>query len=267
MAGTLAPRGKCFNYLRGNGRRTTHQDLAHAKAPQPARPRARGRRLRAPSELRGDRTQQAQRADGPAPRRAPRGPAQRTQPDAAGRGLRAGLRAAAARRARARPGQAGARPAAQGARAVPGRRDRPREHPHRRQQRGADAARRRRAAPARTARQRPQARAAPRGHGAADREPGRVAGPPPARSRRRARPDRATRSCTPSTTSSARYPGPEAEPGATHDVFVPLKIDGLTFLSTRTTFGTAMDVTVSELAIEAFYPADEATFTACSARR
>lgn len=62
------------------------------------------------------------------------------------------------------------------------------------------------------------------------------------------------------------YPGPEAEPAA-HDVFVPLKIDGLTFLSTRTTFGTALDVTVSELAIEAFYPADEATFTACSARR
>ncbi|MDA0167486.1 helix-turn-helix transcriptional regulator [Solirubrobacter taibaiensis] len=64
-----------------------------------------------------------------------------------------------------------------------------------------------------------------------------------------------------------RYPGPEAEPGGNHDVFVPLKIDGLTFLSTRTTFGTAMDVTVSELAIEAFYPADEATFTACSSRR
>ncbi len=63
------------------------------------------------------------------------------------------------------------------------------------------------------------------------------------------------------------YPGPQAEPGATHDVFVPLKIDGLTFLSTRTTFGTALDVTVAELAIEAFYPADEATFTACSARR
>ena len=60
----------------------------------------------------------------------------------------------------------------------------------------------------------------------------------------------------------ARKPSP-----ATHDVFVPLKIDGLTFLSTRTTFGTAVDVTVSELAIEAFYPADEATFTACSARR
>ena len=53
-------------------------------------------------------------------------------------------------------------------------------------------------------------------------------------------------------------PGPTEEPGG-HEVFVPLKIDGLTFLSTRTTFGTALDVTVSELAIEAFYPADAIT--------
>jgi transcriptional regulator with XRE-family HTH domain len=54
------------------------------------------------------------------------------------------------------------------------------------------------------------------------------------------------------------YPGPTAEP-APHDVFVPLEIDGLTFLSTRTTFGSATDVTVSELAIESFFPADELT--------
>ena len=44
-----------------------------------------------------------------------------------------------------------------------------------------------------------------------------------------------------------------------HDVFVPLEIDGLKFLSTRTTFGTAVDVTVSELAIESFFPADDHT--------
>ncbi len=56
------------------------------------------------------------------------------------------------------------------------------------------------------------------------------------------------------------YPGPPAPEPHAHDVFVPLKIDGLTFLSTRTTFGAAVDVTVSELAIEAFYPADDATF-------
>jgi transcriptional regulator with XRE-family HTH domain len=60
------------------------------------------------------------------------------------------------------------------------------------------------------------------------------------------------------------YPGPPGEPGA-HDVFVPLKIGGLTFLSTRTTFGTAVDVTVSELAIEAFFPADAATARALRA--
>ena len=53
-------------------------------------------------------------------------------------------------------------------------------------------------------------------------------------------------------------PGPEGEPGE-HEVFVPLRIDGLSFLSTRTTFATALDVTVSELAIEAFFPADART--------
>jgi len=38
----------------------------------------------------------------------------------------------------------------------------------------------------------------------------------------------------------------------------------LSFFSTTTLFGTPLDVTVSELAIEAFYPADEATARALS---
>jgi transcriptional regulator with XRE-family HTH domain len=59
------------------------------------------------------------------------------------------------------------------------------------------------------------------------------------------------------------YPSPPGEP-APHEVFVPLKIDGLSFLSTRTTFATAFDVTVSELAIEAFFPADAQTAQALS---
>ena len=47
-------------------------------------------------------------------------------------------------------------------------------------------------------------------------------------------------------------------------LFVPLVLrtrDGgeLTFFSTLTTFGTALDVTMAELAIEAFFPADETT--------
>jgi transcriptional regulator with XRE-family HTH domain len=50
---------------------------------------------------------------------------------------------------------------------------------------------------------------------------------------------------------------------AAGDIAVPLRIrhgDGeLRFLSTYTTFGTAVDVTVSELSIEAFFPADAAT--------
>ena len=36
----------------------------------------------------------------------------------------------------------------------------------------------------------------------------------------------------------------------------------LSFLSTVTTFGTALDLTAAELSIEAFLPADEATAAA-----
>jgi transcriptional regulator with XRE-family HTH domain len=60
------------------------------------------------------------------------------------------------------------------------------------------------------------------------------------------------------------YPAPEGEPepGAS-DIAVPLRLrhDGgeLAFISTVTTFGTAVDITVAELAIESFFPADPAT--------
>jgi hypothetical protein len=44
---------------------------------------------------------------------------------------------------------------------------------------------------------------------------------------------------------------------------VPLRLrrgDGeLAFIATKTTFGTAVDVTVAELSIESFFTADEAT--------
>jgi hypothetical protein len=47
---------------------------------------------------------------------------------------------------------------------------------------------------------------------------------------------------------------------------VPLVLRGdegeLTFFSTIATFGTAHDITVAELAIEAFFPADERTAAA-----
>jgi transcriptional regulator with XRE-family HTH domain len=53
---------------------------------------------------------------------------------------------------------------------------------------------------------------------------------------------------------------PDLEAGA---IAVPLRLrhDGgeLSFISTVTTFGTALDVTVSELSIESFFPADDAT--------
>jgi hypothetical protein len=47
------------------------------------------------------------------------------------------------------------------------------------------------------------------------------------------------------------------------EIVLPLRLrdgDGeLGFICTQTTFGTAIDVTLSELTIEAFYPADTAT--------
>jgi transcriptional regulator with XRE-family HTH domain len=71
----------------------------------------------------------------------------------------------------------------------------------------------------------------------------------------------------------AAYPGgepghaPDLEAGA---IAVPLRLrvdgDELAFISTATTFGTATDVTVSELAIESFFPADAATARVLDAR-
>jgi transcriptional regulator with XRE-family HTH domain len=67
------------------------------------------------------------------------------------------------------------------------------------------------------------------------------------------------------------YPNVRAEPPAPEtfaagEIVLPLQLrhgDGrLSFFSTVTTFGTPADVTLAELAIEAFYPADRATAAA-----
>jgi hypothetical protein len=69
----------------------------------------------------------------------------------------------------------------------------------------------------------------------------------------------------------AGYPGVAAgdhppEAPAAADILVPLRLrqggGELALLSTVTTFGTALDVTIDELSIEAFYPADAATAAA-----
>lgn len=69
----------------------------------------------------------------------------------------------------------------------------------------------------------------------------------------------------------AGYPaGDPATDVDPHALVVPLRVraDGteLSFLSTTTLFGTPLDVTVSELAIEAFYPADATTAAALRGR-
>ncbi len=63
------------------------------------------------------------------------------------------------------------------------------------------------------------------------------------------------------------YPAPAGRPvgaaGLEHAVVVPLKITTeaglLTFFSTTTVFGTPVDLTLSELMLELFFPADEET--------
>jgi transcriptional regulator with XRE-family HTH domain len=64
----------------------------------------------------------------------------------------------------------------------------------------------------------------------------------------------------------AAFPGGDGSRApdlAAGEIATPLRIRHgdaeLSFISTYTTFGTAVDVTVSELSIEAFFPADEAT--------
>jgi hypothetical protein len=68
------------------------------------------------------------------------------------------------------------------------------------------------------------------------------------------------------------YPAPPGVEAADHDdtannqIAVPLRlrtpIGVLSFFSTTTVFGTPVDVTLSELAIEAFFPADQQTAAA-----
>jgi transcriptional regulator with XRE-family HTH domain len=67
------------------------------------------------------------------------------------------------------------------------------------------------------------------------------------------------------------YPGVTSVSAADHDtasmLFVPLELDAggpepLRFFSTVATFGTALDITLAELSIESFYPADAATAAA-----
>jgi transcriptional regulator with XRE-family HTH domain len=63
------------------------------------------------------------------------------------------------------------------------------------------------------------------------------------------------------------YPAPpdvRHEEGAAGQIVVPLRLrradrSEVTFFSTVATFGTAVDITVAELAIESFFPADAAT--------
>ena len=82
-------------------------------------------------------------------------------------------------------------------------------------------------------------------------------------------PSTSTTSGTPSAAwlrACDTWPGGRAQPPAATDVVVPLRYRAdageLNFLSITAVVGTPMEVTVSELAIEGFYPADAPTAAA-----
>src|SRR5688572_28039132 len=71
------------------------------------------------------------------------------------------------------------------------------------------------------------------------------------------------------------YPGVTEPTSAAVDpatmLFLPMEFTGpdgeeLSFFSTLATFGTALDITIAELSIEAFFPADERTASALRSR-
>ena len=66
------------------------------------------------------------------------------------------------------------------------------------------------------------------------------------------------------------YPGGQSPGAAATDVVIPLRYRGdreeLSFISITAMVGTPMDVTVEELAIESFYPAEERTARALGGR-
>lgn len=61
------------------------------------------------------------------------------------------------------------------------------------------------------------------------------------------------------TPASRRPPGPTSRVAIPLMIRVPGTDEVLSFLSTTTVFGTAIDVTLAELTLECFYPADDAT--------
>jgi len=68
----------------------------------------------------------------------------------------------------------------------------------------------------------------------------------------------------PGSSTLKHYPAPTSErPHAPSDFVSPLILSApsgpLSFLTTTTVFGTANDVTLAELTIESFFPADPAT--------
>src|SRR5919197_449488 len=152
--------------------------VARAAPDEPARARGGGGDLVPAPELRRDGAQRAEPRARPPSRRAARAPAPRAQPAAARRRLRPRLPGDAARPAADGRGARGRAPRADCTRAVPGRRRGPSVEPPGRERERRDLHGPGRAGAAGAPGQRAAGHAPPPGHGAAHRQPRRVARPP-----------------------------------------------------------------------------------------
>ena len=166
----------------------------------------------------------------------------------------------------------GRRTGAQGSRALPGARHRPALDYRRREQRARAVAVRRESRTAEASRQCVAAELASGRHRGVDRQlacvAGACAGPAATANRRERRrgAERAARrtGCVPGARRVPSRQSTATAPSLRSPCLLRLRtpIGVLSFFSTTTVFGTPVDVTLSELAIEAFFPADQQTAAA-----
>src|SRR5262249_54158648 len=243
--------------------------LADGAPGEPARPRARGGRVLASPQLRGDGPGEAEPRDGAPARRGARSPAPRAQRAAARRRLRPRLPRDRARRAGDGGGPARGRVHPRPAGALPrDRRRPPLERPHGERGRGplhvALPHRRRPPAPRDAVRRRylPGGRRPFALHwegaaaGLSPRGPREAAGGPP---------DAGTKALLaellgyPGVPTRWRTPELDKAPAPLVTIVYRWGERQLRFFSTVTTFGTPQDVTLQELRIECFFAGDDAT--------
>src|SRR5690606_14770585 len=269
-----APAAGWVHGTRGRTRRIDAARVARAASALAARPRARRRRVDAPHQLPGNGPRTPQPGDDRPPVRRARRAAARAQRRAPRGRVRAAAPGDAAVHRHARGGAARRRPRARRSRAVPRDGRRRTLGPRGRELGRGRVPRRRPRPPPRAAHQRAAADAAP--DGLAPRIANLAEWGGHVRRRVRRQLERTGDPALAALLAEVEGYLPPPDHGhedrvAAGDAVVPLRLatpDGeLAFLYTMTVFGSPRDVTLDEIAIESFFPADDATAAALGVAR